>query len=57
MSLFDSGSRFLLSAPTALEAIGTIALSVTSEMRHFIVDIMGQVKECLAQRGFVLWVL
>lgn len=34
-----------------LEAIGPIALSVTSEMRRFMPDIMDQVKESLSQRG------
>ncbi|KAG8832494.1 phosphatidylinositol kinase- protein kinase tor1 [Serendipita sp. 400] len=34
-----------------LETIGPIALSVTSEMKQFMPEIMAQVKECLAQRG------
>ncbi|KAG8833646.1 phosphatidylinositol kinase- protein kinase tor1 [Serendipita sp. 399] len=34
-----------------LETIGPIALSVTSEMKQFMPEIMTQVKECLAQRG------
>ena len=34
-----------------LEAIGPIALSVTSEMKQFMPDIMVQIRESLAQRG------
>lgn len=34
-----------------LEAIGPIALSVTSEMKQFMPDIMVQIKESLEQRG------
>jgi hypothetical protein len=40
-----------------LEAIGPIALSVTSDIKDFISEIMIQVKESLAQRGYVSQVL
>jgi serine/threonine-protein kinase mTOR len=43
----------LTSGLKVLEAIGPIALSVTSEIKDFIPEIMIQIKESLVQRGFV----
>jgi hypothetical protein len=51
--LFPTVYCDLTSGLIVLEAIGPIALSVTSHIKDFISEIMIQVKESLVQRGFV----
>ena len=46
---FVRGSKLIMLS--VFEAIGPIALSVNSEMKSFMPDIMANVREALNQRG------